>query len=655
MSLEGVYAELVQKQSLTANGEEEKDLSTDVKETTSASMSGMFDGIHRVNSGMEDGKEDHSITEQAKKKKANTAYSRVYQMSKPDIIYSLGGSFFSAVNGIIFPMYGFIFSEALGALDTYSNDRDTMNEEVRKWCLSFTAIGVVSLFSQTFDHVLFSVSGERLTKRLRSMSFLSMLRQEIGWFDLDENSTGALTAKLATEATYVNGLWSGRLSTTIMGIVSSIAAVAIAFSAGWKMSLVLLAALPAIILAGLFQMKALLGTSEGKTAYEESGRIACEAVENIRTVQSLSLETRLSEIYQRRLNIPYQIARRQAFVGAIGFGLSQSTIFLVYALAFWYGAVLVRDDGYSFTNVFKVFGTIVFSMMILGQIGQFAPDIAKAQVAAESIFAIIDRKPRIDAFATSGDNLEKIKGSISFSNVQFSYPTRSEVKVLDCFNLDVQPGETVAIVGSSGSGKSTVVSLLERFYDAQVGSVKIDGKDIKNLNVRDLRKHLAIVSQEPVLFDTTIAENIAYGKPDATVDEIETAANSANIHNFVVTQPKSYKTRVGEKGAQLSGGQKQRVAIARAIVRDPRVLLLDEATSALDAESESIVQEALDRASQGRTTIVVAHRLSTIQDADRIVVLNNGKIEEMGRHDELIARKGHYFELVNHQLQQSQQ
>ena len=235
---------------------------------------------------------------------------------------------------------------------------------------------------------------------------------------------------------------------------------------------------------------------------------------------------------------------------------------------------------------------------------------------------------------------------MEFKDISFLYPTRPDVKILDGFNLNIEVGKTYALVGPSGCGKSTVIQLLQRFYDPSTGEVLVGGKDVRTLNVKWLRQHIGVVSQEPVLFDTTIAENILYGKEDATQEEVKKAAANANAHDFISKLPDGYNTMVGERGTQLSGGQKQRIAIARALISDPKILLLDEATSALDTESESIVQQALDKASTGRTTIIIAHRLSTIQNADVIASVQDGRIVEKGNHSELMDKEGLYYNLV---------
>uniref|UniRef100_A0A8R1EDX5 ABC transporter domain-containing protein n=1 Tax=Caenorhabditis japonica TaxID=281687 RepID=A0A8R1EDX5_CAEJA len=288
--------------------------------------------------------------------------------------------------------------------------------------------------------------------------------------------------------------------------------------------------------------------------------------------------------------------------------------------------------------------------MALGQAGQQFATIGTALGAAASLYAVIDRVPEIDAYSSEGATPEKVSGRIKVDSVEFTYPTRPDVQILKNVSLEAEPGQTVALVGSSGCGKSTIIQLLQRFYDPDAGTLYIDDIPIKDLNIKYLRQLVGVVSQEPNLFNTTIEQNIRYGRSDVDDDQITKALKEANAYDFVMKFPEGLNTLVGDRGAQMSGGQKQRIAIARALVRNPKILLLDEATSALDAESEGIVQAALENASRGRTTIVIAHRLSTVRNADKIIVMKAGKIEETGTHETLIAQKGLYHELVHAQV-----
>jgi len=298
---------------------------------------------------------------------------------------------------------------------------------------------------------------------------------------------------------------------------------------------------------------------------------------------------------------------------------------------------------------FVCFSSVIFGAQSAGTIFSFAPDMGKSKQAASELKTLFDRKPEIDTWSTDGYKLDRVEGNIEFRDVHFRYPTRPEQPVLRGLNLTVKAGQYIALVGASGCGKSTTIQLLERFYDPLAGGVFLDGKDISSYNVKDYRSFLALVSQEPTLYQGTVRENILLGadREDVPEEDVIRACKDANIYDFILSLPDGFSTVVGSKGGMLSGGQKQRVAIARALLRDPRVLLLDEATSALDSESEKVVQHALDAAAKGRTTIAVAHRLSTIQKADMIYVFDQGRIVESGTHQELLNSAGKYSELVN--------
>jgi ATP-binding cassette subfamily B protein len=289
--------------------------------------------------------------------------------------------------------------------------------------------------------------------------------------------------------------------------------------------------------------------------------------------------------------------------------------------------------------------TVAFS---LGALADLWGDFMRAAGAAERVFELLDRAPAIPV--EGGESPDRVEGRVELAGVDFTYPTRPDAPVLRGVSLAVEPGEVVAVVGQSGAGKSTLAHLLTRFYDPTAGTVSLDGRDLRGLDPSWLRGHIGVVSQEPMLFSSSIAENIRYGVPGATDAEVESAARAANAHEFIERFPDGYATKVGERGVQLSGGQKQRVAIARAVLKNPRVLILDEATSALDAESEHVVQEALDRLLVGRTTLVIAHRLSTVQGADRVVVLDGGRVVQQGTHAELVAEAGLYRRLVERQF-----
>ncbi|KAK4361276.1 hypothetical protein RND71_020228 [Anisodus tanguticus] len=329
---------------------------------------------------------------------------------------------------------------------------------------------------------------------------------------------------------------------------------------------------------------------------------------------------------------------------AIGSGIAS----FLLGFCFFIGSVLIEHRLATFDQVFKVFFALTLAAVGVTQSTAMAPNVNKAKDSVTSIFDILDRKPNIDSSSDFGTTLAVVRGDIEFKHVSYRYATRPDVQIFKDLCLTIPSGKTVALVGESGSGKSTVISLIERFYNPESGEIHLDGVEIKQFKLNWLRQQMGLVSQEPILFNETIRDNIAYSRQgNATEEEIIQAAKSANAHNIISSLPQGYGTSVGERGIQLSGGQKQRIAIARAILKDPKILLLDEATSALDAESECIGQEALDGIMVNRTTVVVAHRLTTIRGADIIAVMKNGVIVEEGRHDVLMNIKdGVYASLV---------
>lgn len=383
--------------------------------------------------------------------------------------------------------------------------------------------------------------------------------------------------------------------------------------------------------------------------------LAMEVIGGFRTVLSFDWQDEAVSRYSMLLQRTKTDSRKEVHVNGIVFGLSYLLMFWVNALIFWYGSTLVlatpANGGITQGDFIIVFMSVLMSAMGLGQAVAISPDFARSRGAAANLFDVMNRSPLIDA-NPNGIKEVPITGVIKLENVAFRYPTRPDTLVLNNFSLQIAPGSVVAFVGRSGAGKSTIVGLVERFYDVAEGCVYIDGRDIKDYDLRWLRRQIGLVSQEPMLFDSSIADNIRFGRAshDVSIAEVEAAAKAANAHDFIMKLDEGYNTRVGERGTQMSGGQKQRIAIARAILKNPAILLLDEATSALDSESEALVQEALDKLMKGRTTIVIAHRLSTIRNADVICAMAKGQIVEMGSHDELIAKHGYYFDLVAHQM-----
>uniref|UniRef100_I3JQF0 ATP-binding cassette, sub-family B (MDR/TAP), member 11a n=1 Tax=Oreochromis niloticus TaxID=8128 RepID=I3JQF0_ORENI len=573
--------------------------------------------------------------------------ARILKYNQQEWPYMLLGSLGAAVNGSVNPVYAILFSQILGTFAI--QDLNEQRKQINGICVLFCVVAVASFISQFLQGYSFAKSGELLTRRLRKVGFQAMLKQEIGWFDNPINSPGALTTRLATDASMVQGATGSQIGMIVNSVTSIGVSFIIAFYFSWKLTLVILCFLPLIGLSGVFQAKMLTGfANEDKKAMEEAGQVSSEALANIRTIAGLAKESSFVDSYEQKLESPYKSAKKKANIYGLCFGFAQCVIFMAYAASFRYGGFLVRAEGLQYMFVFRVISAVVISGTALGRASSFTPDYAKAKTAAAQFFKLLDRVPKISISQSDGEKWENFRGEIHFLNCKFTYPTRPDTQVLKGLRVSVKPGQTLAFVGSSGCGKSTSVQLLERFYDPDEGQVVIDGVPSHSVNVPFLRSQIGIVSQEPVLFDCSIAENIQYGDNTRSVsmEEIIEASKKAYLHDFVMTLPDKYETQVGAQGSQLSRGQKQRIAIARAIVRNPKILLLDEATSALDTESEKTVQTALDEARKGRTCIVIAHRLSTIQTADIIAVMSHGAVIEQGTHDKLMAKRGAYYKLV---------
>ncbi|VDK42595.1 unnamed protein product [Anisakis simplex] len=561
----------------------------------------------------------------------------ILKYSRPEWIYILIGLLVGVIQGCVFPAFSLFFSEILAI---FAKPKDSMLHEGHFWSLMFLVLGGIegiTLLVQTF---FFGLTAERLTRRLRSRLFRNILRMDMTYFDSPNHSSGKLCTRLATDTPNVKSAIDYRLSGVLVSIVSIGCGIGIAAYYSWQMALLLIAIFPLEGVGKAVHLKYIEGHhKQDAKEMANAGKVALETIENIRTVQALTLEQRMYAKFCGYLQQPIKNATKRAIVQGLSYGFANSIFFFLYSASYRFGAFLIMAKLASPIDVLRVLFAISFTAGSAGYASAYFPEYAKAKFAAGIIFKMLGEKPKIDCMGKDGTKME-ITGSVDFTKLHFAYPQRADVQVLKGLSLHVDAGKTLAIVGPSGCGKSTVVSLLERFYEIIDGSIvkaganfqAVDGTDIRSLNVSYLRSQMALVSQEPILFDCSIRENIIYGLREDQFDEndIRDAAELANIDKFISDLPEGYETRVGEKGVQLSGGQKQRIAIARALLRKPKILLLDEATSALDAESEKVVQEALDRAGKGRTCIVIAHRLSTVVNADCIAVLQNGIILEKG-------------------------
>ena len=494
---------------------------------------------------------------------------------------------------------------------------------------------------------LFSLAGERGVKRVREQLFHSLVSQEVAFFD--GQRTGDLQSRLASDTASLQGLLSSQLSTALRNVVQVIGALALLFYTSVRLTGVMLAVVPAVAFGAVFYGRKIRGLArKSQDALADAGHVAEESLSAIRTVRAFAAEDAEDRRYGAAVTTAFGFARTRAAAGSIFMGATYTGIYAAIALVLGYGGSLVAA-GELTAGALTAF--LVYTLLIamgLGTLAEIWAESMRGLGAAERVFELIDRAPAM--LLRGGRTLEKVAGRLAYEAVQFTYPARPDTEVLHGVDLLVEPGEVVALVGPSGSGKSTLGSLLVRLYDPSAGRLTLDGVDLRDLDPSWLRSQIGVVSQEPVLFSTTIAENVRYGRPGATDAEVRDALRNANALAFVLGFPDGLDTMVGERGQQLSGGQKQRIAIARAILKDPRLLLLDEATSALDAESEALVQEALGRLMRGRTSIVIAHRLSTVVGADRVVVIDGGKVVEQGRHAALVGQRGAYARLVERQV-----
>ncbi|XP_004497537.1 ABC transporter B family member 1 [Cicer arietinum] len=568
-----------------------------------------------------------------------------------DYILMTIGTLGAIVHGCSLPLFLRFFADLVNSFGSNANDLDKMTQEVVKYAFYFLVVGAAIWASSWAEISCWMWTGERQSTRMRIKYLEAVLDQDIQFFDTEVRTSDVVFA-INTDAVMVQDAISEKLGNFVHYMATFVSGFAVGFSAVWQLALVTLAVVPMIaVIGGIHTTTLAKLTGKSQEALSQAGNIVEQTVVQIRVVLAFVGETKALQGYSSALRIAQKIGYRTGFAKGMGLGATYFVVFCCYALLLWYGGYLVR---HQYTNGGLAIATM-FAVMIGGlALGQSAPSMiafTKARVAAAKIFRVIDHKPGIDKKSETGLELETVTGLVELKNVDFSYPTRPEVQILHNFSLNVPSGKTIALVGSSGSGKSTVVSLIERFYDPSSGQVMLDGHDVKTLKLRWLRQQIGLVSQEPALFATTIRENILLGRPDANEVEIEEAARVANAHSFIIKLPDGYETQVGERGLQLSGGQKQRIAIARAMLKNPAILLLDEATSALDSESEKLVQEALDRFMIGRTTLVIAHRLSTIRKADLVAVLQQGSVSEIGTHDELFAKgeNGVYAKLIRMQ------
>ncbi|KAK8558479.1 hypothetical protein V6N13_103654 [Hibiscus sabdariffa] len=569
-------------------------------------------------------------------KEQASSFWRLVKMNSPEWVYALVGSIGSVICGSLSAFFAYVLSAVLSVY--YNPDHSYMIREIGKYCYLLIGLSSAALLFNTLQHSFWDIVGENLTKRVREKMLAAVLKNELAWFDLEENESARIAARLALDANNVRSAIGDRISVIVQNTALMLVACTAGFVLQWRLALILVAVFPVVVAATVLQKMFMKGFSgDLEAAHSKATQLAGEAIANVRTVAAFNSENKIVGLFSLSLQTPLKRCFWKGQIAGCGFGIAQFALYASYALGLWYASWLVKHGVSDFSKTIRVFMVLMVSANGAAETLTLAPDFIKGGQAMQSVFDLLDRKTEIEPDDPDATQVpDRLRGEVELKHVDFSYPSRPDVPIFCDLNLRARAGKTLALVGSSGCGKSSVIALIQRFYDPSSGRVMIDGKDIRKYNLKSLRKHIAIVPQEPCLFASTIYENIAYGHESATEAEIIEAATLANAHKFVSSLPDGYKTFVGERGIQLSGGQKQRIAIARALVRKAELMLLDEATSALDAESERLVQEALQRACSGKTTIVVAHRLSTIRNAHVIAVIDDGKVAEQGSHSHLL-------------------
>jgi ABC-type multidrug transport system fused ATPase/permease subunit len=663
----GVYSELIKAQQFDKNQE----VSSASSSTTAGSPSLKPD--HAARPELQDPNSDTvplvKVTVENKKTAAQLI-RRCLKLSRKETPFISFGLLCSMISGGIIIGEAIIFGNLVELLNDQSGSSQ-LDSRVALFSLMFFVLALVALVAHTCGGSSFGIVSENLVVRIRDISFRTILSQDIAWFSKPGHSHHSLMSRLNMDSGHLSGL-SGVILGTFFSITTSVlGGIILAHIVAWKIAIVLLAAVPVMLVAGFLRLRILAKAEERhQTSYTAAAALASEACSSIQTVAALGRERDVLQMYREAVQKPYEDSLKFSVWGNVLLAFSLSITYFVYALAYWWGSKQVRNGNYDQRAFFTVLPALLFSAQAAGQMFSLAPEITRAKTAAQSVFALHDERPSIitesrpttssstssersfDALVT-GTRLASERGQLEFRNVTLQYTTRPDVSALDDVSFTIKSGENVAFVGRSGAGKSSTMHLIERFYDPSYGTLLLDGRDIRTEAVQDHRAKLGLVEQEPDLFPGSVKFNISLGaKPGTEVvqEDIESVAKKCGLHDFIMSLPEGYHTEVGSHGSQLSGGQRQRLAIARALLRDPEILLLDEATSQLDANTERDVRNAIAAASIGRTTIMIAHRLASVQHADRIFVFEAGRIVEQGRHNELVALGGIYAGMVSAQV-----
>jgi ATP-binding cassette subfamily B (MDR/TAP) protein 1 len=582
---------------------------------------------------------------------ANSFGRLLYEQRSRFLSYAMT-IFFAMMAAASAPMQAYLFAFVLQVF-TINRDLEPerLMEDARFWSIMWVVLAISTGIAYFILGFISTHLAHYISSKYRQQYFEGLLYQKTSFFDADENATGALTARVSGDPKQLEEMLGMNMAMVYVSFFTLTGCIAISFAYSWKLALVAFCVtMPIGLVGGFYRFKYEIEFEKLYAAvFAESSNFAAESIGAFRTVSSLTLEDTISSRYQTLLNGHVTAAYKKAIFATIIFAFSDSVSLGCQALIFWYGSTLLRTGEIGMVNFFICYMAVIQGAEGAGQGFSFGPNAAQATAAANRILSVRDtkyKKSEEDAAAIN-DTEGGIK--IELKNVHFKYPTR-DVSIFRGLNLTIEKGQFAALVGASGCGKTSIISLLERFYDLPRGQILANDTDIAEMDVYEYRKHLSLVAQEPSLFQGTLRENILLGVThDVPDEELFAVCRDASIHDFIASLPDGYNTEIGSKGVSLSGGQKQRIAIARALIRKPQILLLDEATSSLDSESEKLVQAAFERAATGRTMVVVAHRLATVQNADVIFVLGEGKVLEKGTHVDLIRKKGVYWNMCQSQ------